>query len=328
MSLIGQLEQAFDYQQNYEQKVRDVARYIRYNTNLTSCPEFGIVLGSGLNDLAAVIKKETVIPYKDIPNFPVPTISGHEGNLIIGKLEGVPVIGLQGRKHYYEVADQPFNTGMLQVIFPVHVLAELNVPNYFVTNAAGGLNLDYDVGDVMIIKSHINLIPSSLLGRQHDFKTIKGEKLQRFQPMNGAYDKELRQLLMSAAEKTSLEILCTSKKAEGHATVHEGVYLAVTGPTYETEGECIAFRDGLKADAVGMSTTPEVIVARNRGMNVVGFSCITNKIGPDGTNATNHEEVKAVLESEETRKLLTGTVQNFFRLYKEKTDGLFDVTCV
>ncbi|MBI4140218.1 purine-nucleoside phosphorylase [Candidatus Woesearchaeota archaeon] len=319
MSLTERLEQALDYQQNYETKVREAATYLNDEylgfIFKDKRPQFGIVLGSGLNDLAAVIKKEAVIPYKDIPNFPVPTVEGHEGNFIIGQLEGVPVIGLQGRKHYYEVADQPFNTGILQVIFPVHVLAELSVPNYFVTNAAGGLNQEYNVGDIMIIKSHINMMPSPLLGREHDFKTIKGEKLQRFQPMNGAYDADLRKMLRNAT------ILSGNYPKKG-------TYLAVTGPTYETEGECIAFRDGLHADAVGMSTTPEVIVAKNRGMNVVGFSCITNKIAKDGTNATNHEEVKAVLESEETRKLLTGTVKNFFGLYKEKTDGLFDVECV
>lgn len=316
-----QFRAALDYQQNYENKVRAATRFIRDKAPFSAPykqPEFGIVLGSGLNGLAEIIDKHIVLPYKDIPNFPTPTIEGHEGNLIIGKLEGIDVIALQGRKHYCEVADAPFNTGMLQVIFPVHVLAELGVKNYFVTNAAGGLNQHYNVGDVMIIKSHINQIPSSLLGRQHNFKRSDGQKVWRFQPMNGAYDKELTKMLERAAGKAYLDSLHISEQSRMFEHIHKGVYLAVTGPTYETEGECIAFRDGFKADAVGMSTTPEVIVARNRGMNVVGFSCITNKIGPDGTNATNHEEVKKVLESEQTRQRLTGTVTNFFKIYRDE----------
>ena len=192
------------------------------------------------------------------------------------------------------------------MIFPVHVLAELGVPNYFATNAVGGLNLDHKVGDVMIIDSHINMIPNALLGRQHDFKRVNdGEQVWRFQPMNGAYDKGLRNLLLNAGSKWN-------------GNVHHGKYLAVTGPTYETEGECLAFREGMGADAVGMSIAPEIIVARNRGMNCVGMSCITNKIAADGTNATNHEEVKATLEKIETRERLSGIVQNFFALYKKE----------
>ncbi|MBS3147740.1 purine-nucleoside phosphorylase [Candidatus Woesearchaeota archaeon] len=295
------LEQAFDFQKNYERKVAEAADYLR--PFLAEQPHFGIVLGSGLGDLASRIEQSVVLPYSSIPNFPVPTIEGHEGKLHIGKLQGVPVIGLQGRKHFYEVADLAMNVGMLQVVFPVHVLAELCVPNYFVTNAAGGLNLDYQVGDMMILRSHINMIPSPLLGQHHSFKRVNdGQRVWRFQPMSFEYDPSLRSLLEQSGEQFG-------------QTIRKGVYLAVTGPTYETQGECIAFRDGLHADAVGMSTTPEVIIARNRGMNCVGFSCITNKIAADGTNATNHEEVKAILDSAQVRHRLTSTVENFFRAY-------------
>lgn len=195
---------------------------------------------------------------------------------------------------------------MLQVVFGVHVLAELGVPNYFSTNAVGGLNLNYAVGDIMIIRSHINLIPNPLLGREHNFKRLDGRKTSRFEPMNDAYDPELRALLEKAGEKYA-----------GH--VHTGRYLALTGPTYETEAECVAFRDGLFVDAVGMSTAPEIIVARNRGMKTIAFSCITNTITADGTNATNHEEVVKTLDSPEVKERLTGTVRNFFRLYSERT---------
>ena len=186
----------------------------------------------------------------------------------------------------------------------MHVLAELGVKNYFATNATGGLNRNYNVGDMMVISSHINMIPNPLLGRHHNFTRVDNrERAWRFQPMNGEYDAELRSLLLKAG----------SGKAINH-----GKYLAVTGPSYETKAECLAFRDGMHADAVGMSVAPEVIVARNRGMRCVGMSCITNKIAADGTNATNHEEVKAILESKEVRSRLANTVANFFALYRKE----------
>jgi len=301
---LERLEQALDFRDNYEAKVAGAADYVR-NKLGNHKPVFGVVLGSGLGDLADSIEGAIVIPYGEIPNFPTTTVPGHEGKMLIGELEGIPVIGLKGRKHYYEVADEPFNNGILQAVFPVHVLADLGVENYFVTNASGGLNQDYAVGDIMILRSHINFLPNALLGRHHDFSRVDDTgQVWRFQPMNGAYDPELTAMIKQAGSAH-----------KGH--VHEGVYLAVTGPTYETEGESIAFRDGLKADAVGMSTTPEVIVARNRGMKAVGMSCITNVIGADGTNATNHEEVKAILESPEVKDRLSSTVREFFRLYRE-----------
>ncbi|MBI4441618.1 purine-nucleoside phosphorylase [Candidatus Woesearchaeota archaeon] len=295
---VGKLAEGIACQQYYEQRVTAAADYVR--KYLKKQPEFGVVLGSGLGDLANELSKPIVLDYGHIPYFPTPTVAGHLGRLLIGSLEGVPVIALQGRKHYYEVADQPMNTGMLQVVFPVHVLASLGVPHYFVTNAAGGLNPTYHVGDLMAIKTHINLLPNPLLGRQMFLPRLDGQDPWRFQPMSGAYDPELTSMLRQAGIQ------------------HEGAYLAVTGPTYETEGESIAFRDGLKADAVGMSTTPEVIVARNRGMKAVGFSCITNKIAADGTNATNHEEVTAILESPATRERLSSTVREFFHQYKKR----------
>lgn len=287
------------YQSDYLNKVKTASEFLRPHTEGLS-PEFGLTLGSGLGDLAEKIKVTAEFDYGEIPNFPTTTVAGHEGKLIIGKLAGIPAIGLKGRKHFYEVADLPSNEGILQTVFAVHVLAELGVKNYFVTNAAGGLNLSYEVGDLMIIKSHINFLPNPLLGQHLAFTRVdSGQTVERFQPMNGAYDEKLRQKLNLA----SLEF----KK-----NIHQGTYLAVTGPTYETEAECIAFRDGLKADAVGMSTTPEVIAARNRGMKVVGLSCITNKIAKDGTNATNHEEVKAILESSEVKNRLSTIVTKFF----------------
>ncbi|MBU0979950.1 MAG: purine-nucleoside phosphorylase [Nanoarchaeota archaeon] len=291
---------AADYQENYEKKVGETVDFLRGQLGEMK-PEFGLVLGSGLDDLSGLIEIDKAIEYKDIPNFPTPTVAGHEGKLYVGSLEGVPIIGLKGRKHYYEVADEPLNTGMLQVIFPVHVLAGLGVKNYFPTNASGGLNPGYDVGDVMVIRSHINMIPNPLLGRHMDFKTLNGERVARFPPMNEAYDPELTGMLLEAG-----------KSLKG---IREGKYLAVTGPTYETSAECIAFRDGLLADAVGMSTAPEVIVANSRGLKVTGFSVITNKIDEDGINATSHDEVLKVLASPKVRTRLTSLVRNFFREY-------------
>lgn len=284
---------------SYIDQVKTASEFLKPHLGRTE-PVFGITLGSGLGDLADKINIVASFDYSEIPYFPTTTVAGHEGKLIIGKLAGVPVIGLKGRKHFYEVADLPQNQGILQTIFAVHVLAELGIKNYFVTNAAGGLNLNYNVGDLMIIKSHINLLPNPLLGQHLPFTRVDNNQIvDRFQPMNGAYDKDLR-LKLSVAS------------ADFRNYTHQGTYLAVTGPTYETEAECIAFRDGFKSDAVGMSTTPEVIVARNRGMKVVGLSCITNKIAKDGTNATNHEEVKAILESNEVKNRISTIVTKFF----------------
>lgn len=301
---IQKLEEALDFRDNYELKVKEAADFIETKLG-DSKPTFGIVLGSGLGDIADSIEKANTIDYSEIPNFPSTTVPGHEGKMLIGELEGVPIIGLKGRTHYYEVADDFFNNGILKCVFPVHVLAELGVENYFVTNASGGLNQNYSVGDIMILKSHINLLPNPLLGRHHNFSKVDGSgRVWRFQPMNEAYDSKLTKILKDA-----------SLTHKDH--FHEGVYVAVTGPSYETEGECIALRDGYGADSVGMSTTAEVIVARNRGMKAVGFSCITNAITAEGSNPTNHDEVKAILDSTKIRNRLSSTVRNFFNLYKQ-----------
>jgi len=287
------------YQKQYPIFVKQAASYIREYLNST--PEFAIVLGSGLGEIAQQIDIIETIPYKEIPNFPVTSIPSHSGELVIGTLENRLVIGLKGRRHFYEGATLPLNIGILQTVFAVHVMAELGIPNYFVTNAAGGLNGKYKVGDLMLIKSHINFLPNPLLGAHYPFTRVDdGNHTHRFQPMNEAYNQDFIKKFLKENKKFSKNI-------------HQGTYLAVTGPTYETEAECIAFRDGLKADAVGMSTTPEVIVARNRGMNVIGLSCITNKIAKDGTNATNHEEVKSILESNDVKERITGSVVNFFK---------------
>lgn len=296
------MEKYFEYYTNYEQLVQEAAAYIQNIIKKNGCtqPIFALTLGSGLGDLANEIKNSIKISYSDIPNFPTTTVPGHEGTLIIGELAGVPTIGLKGRKHFYEVAHEPFQNGILKSVFAVHVMAELGIRNYFVTNAAGGLNTTYKVGDIMVLKSHINMLPNPLLGPNRTFSRISdSQQVWRFQPMNAAYDPKYSSMVLNSQKKHS-------------NTVHHGTYLAVTGPTYETEGECLAFRDGFGADAVGMSTTPEVIVARNRDMKVVGFSCITNTITKEGINATNHEEVAEILNSETVKSRLNQIVLDFF----------------
>ncbi len=293
VNMVNILGKALDFQINYENRVKEAVNYLKKQLN--EKPVFGLVLGSGLGELSSKVKNKKVIDYSKIPNFPKSKVPGHEGKLIIGNINDIPVIALKGRKHYYEVAHYPMNVGMLNVVFPVHVLASLGVENYFVTNSAGALNLKYKIGDIMLLKSHLSFLPNPLLGINY-FKT------ELFQPMNSCYDLNLRKLFLKSNFRYKKNI-------------HEGNYLAVTGPSYETEAECVFYRDFLKADAVGMSTVPEVIVARNRRMKVIGFSCITNVIKKDGTNATSHEEVQNILNSEKIKERLNNMILNFFKNY-------------
>ncbi|MBQ3814217.1 MAG: purine-nucleoside phosphorylase [Bacteroidales bacterium] len=213
-------------------------------------PLVGIILGSGLGKLADEIQDPIVIPYKEIPGFPVSTAIGHKGNFIVGTLSGKTVIAMQGRIHYYE------GYGMNMSVLPTRVMVCLGIKYLFVSNAAGGTNLAYKVGDLMIIKDHINMLPNPLIGPNLD------EFGPRFPDMTRPYDPVLiRQAVKIAAE-------------EG-ISLQRGVYIAVTGPSYETPAEYRFFRN-IGADAVGMSTTPEVIVARHSNIPVFGMSVITD----------------------------------------------------
>jgi len=304
--MMEELEKWWDFRQHYESKVAESAMFLATHGVMTSGPEFAVVLGSGLGGLADRIDVEKEIPYSEIPHFPQPTVKGHEGKLVVGKLEGVPIIGMKGRKHFYEVADSPFGTGPLRIVHPINVMAEMCVPNFFVTNAAGGITGGYLVGDAMIIDSHISYIPNPLLGRVMDFDNVdldSVEKVPRFVPMDNAYDSELRSMLLSGG-------------MEHHEYMHSGTYVAMTGPSYETKGEILALKS-MGADAVGMSTAPEVIAARSRGMRCVGMSCITNVMAPDGENAANHDEVKEILDKQETKDRFADIVSGFFAKYRE-----------
>lgn len=278
---------------SYKDQVEQAAEFLKKKG---FSGEMGIVLGSGLGELADAFEDPMFISYEDIPGFPRTTAAGHEGKLICGTIEGVKVIGLKGRKHYYEVANH--RDGMKQVVFPMHVLASLGVKTYFATNAVGGLHPKLSVGDIVIVRSHISMLPDPLLGAEDHLSRIDGGLAPRFQPMNDAYDPALRSLL---------------RQITG---AFEGVYMAVTGPSYETEAECVAYRDSFGADTVGMSLAPEIIVARNRGMRCVAFNLITNTVKQDGTNAANHEEVMAVLSSPKIKEQLMTYVKEFLRQYQ------------
>ena len=222
-------------------------------------PEIGIVLGSGLGMLADQIENPLVIPYSELPGFPVSTAIGHKGNFIVGTLGGKCVIAMQGRIHYYE------GYPMHLVVLPIRVMIRIGIQYLFVSNAAGGTNLSFHVGDLMIIRDHINLIPNPLIGPNLD------EFGPRFPDMTRPYDPGL---ILKAEEIAAWEGISLQK----------GVYVAVTGPCYETPAEYRYFRN-IGADAVGMSTVPEVIVARHSSIPVFGMSVIT-----DVAHATDDED--------------------------------------
>lgn len=210
----------------------------------------GIILGSGLGELAESIEEKTIIPYCSIPGFACCTADGHKGNFIAGKLGGKRVCAMQGRFHYYE------GHPMRQVTLPVRVMKQLGVQTLFVSNASGGINSAFRVGDIMVITDHISMLPNPLIGPNDDFTG------PRFPDMLDAYDPAM----IAAAEKIA---------AEAGIELRKGVYLAVSGPSYETQAEYDYFKR-IGADAVGMSTTPEVIVARHAGMKVFGVSVVSS----------------------------------------------------
>ena len=230
-------------------KIREAAAFIKENIG-DKTPEVGIVLGSGLGKLADVIEAEAVIPYAKIPNFAKSTAIGHKGNFIFGRLGGKYVCAMQGRFHYYE------GYPMEQVTLPIRVMATLGIKVLLVSNAAGGLNQSFSVGDLMIIRDHINMLPNPLIGKNF------AEFGDRFPDMTAAYDLELIKKAEAIAKRAKIP-------------VRKGVYLGNTGPSYETPAE-VRYYLAIGADAVGMSTVPEVLVARHCGIPVFGMSVITN----------------------------------------------------
>jgi purine-nucleoside phosphorylase len=256
------------------------AEYIR--ERIAVAPRVAIVLGSGLGAIADTIEQPAYIPYEEIPYFPGSTVEGHSGRLVVGLLAGVPVAAMQGRVHGYE------GYSPLEVTFPMRVLGQLGIGTVIVTNAAGGIRTTLKQGELVLISDHINLTGSNPLVGRNDARLG-----QRFFDMTEAYSRRLRKL--------------ASEAAAGHGfPLDEGVYLAVTGPSYETPAEIRAFR-GLGADLVGMSTVHEVIVARHMGIEVLGLSCVTNMAAGVLGAPINHEEVMQMGRRVQDRlaKLLT-----------------------
>ncbi len=256
---------------------KEAAAYIRSKCDLK--PQIGLILGSGLGDLADEITHATVIPYAEIPHFPVSTVAGHAGELVIGELEGKTVIAMKGRFHFYE------GYSTQQLAFPVWVMRTLGASVLIATNAAGGINRSFSPGDLMIIVDHINLLwDNPLIGPNDDELGV------RFPSMRIAYPWELVEVTQRAAQKAGVP-------------VKRGVYVATQGPTYATAAEGELFRL-LRADAVGMSTVPEIIAGAHAGMKTLGISCITDaardpKAGPAGI--LTHEEVVRVANETKPR---------------------------
>ncbi len=248
-------------------KIVETADFIKSKIN--KMPKTGIILGTGLGNLVTQITDKEEIPYEIIPNFPISTVEGHSGKLIFGKLGDVDVLAMQGRFHFYEGYD------MKQVTFPVRVMKALGIENLLVSNASGGMNPDFEIGDLMIITDHINLFPEHPL-RGKNFNELG----TRFPDMSEAYNKELIAKAKKIASRHGIKVV-------------EGVYVGTSGPTFETPSEYKYFRI-IGGDAVGMSTVPEVIVAVHSGMRVFGMSIITD-LGVEGKIVeVTHEEVQEI----------------------------------
>ena len=245
-------------------RIQETASWLK--ERMTTSPKTAIILGTGLGQLASEITDKTEYPYSEIPNFPVSTVEGHSGKLIFGKLGGVDILAMQGRFHFYE------GYSMKEVTFPVRVMYELGIKTLFVSNAAGGMNPEFKIGDLMIITDHINFFP------EHP---LRGKNLPtgpRFPDMHEPYDLSL----VAEADKIAEE--------KGIRVMH-GVYVGVQGPTFETPAEYKMYRI-LGGDAVGMSTVPEVIVAHHCGIRTFGVSVITDLGGFDVPVEVSHEEVQ------------------------------------
>lgn len=255
------------------QKIQETAAFLK--EKMHTSPETAIILGTGLGSLVHEITDKYEINYKDIPNFPVSTVEGHSGKLIFGKLGEKDIMAMQGRFHFYE------GYSMKEVTFPIRVMRELGIKTLFVSNASGGTNPDFEIGDLMIIRDHINLFPEHpLRGKNIDYGP-------RFPDMSEAYSPELIEQALEIAREKGIK-------------VQQGVYLGTQGPTFETPSEYKMFHI-LGADAVGMSTVPEVIVANHCGIRVFGVSVITD-LGVEGKIVeVSHEEVQKAADEAQPR---------------------------
>ncbi|MFN4812020.1 MAG: purine-nucleoside phosphorylase [Bacteroidia bacterium] len=259
------------------EQIKETADFIRNKTNFN--PQIGIILGTGLGGLVKEIETKYVIPYEEIPNFPLSTVEGHSGKLIFGMLGGKNVVAMQGRFHYYEGYD------MKQVTFPVRVMRFLGIERLFVSNASGGVNPDFEIGDLMILNDHVNLFPTNpLIGKNYP------ELGPRFPDMSEPYDLQMIKMAKDIADNHNIR-------------VQVGSYAGVSGPCLETPAEYRYIRN-IGADAVGMSTVPEVIVGRHMGIPCFAISIITD-MGVDGRIVkVTHEDVQRVAEIAEPKMTL------------------------
>ena len=254
----------------FYEKVKESAQFIQGRTSLR--PTTGIILGSGLGSLVDIMEERTVIPYTEIPNFPRSHVAGHAGNLVIGRIGQEIIAAMQGRFHYYE------GFTMKEVTYPIYVMKLLGVKNLIVTNACGGINRDFEPGDLMILTDYINMLGNnSLIGENDERFGV------RFPDMSEAYAKEL----IRKAEKTAEKLGISCKK---------GVYAIFSGPCYETAAEIRAY-ERLGADAIGMSTVPEAITARHAGMDILGFTLLSNMAAGILDQPLSGEEVNATAEA-------------------------------
>ncbi|AEI41269.1 purine-nucleoside phosphorylase [Paenibacillus mucilaginosus] len=274
---------------NYVQHILEAAQWISDRIDRRTL-EFGLVLGSGLGDLAGQVEDPVVLPYDAIPHFPVSTVEGHAGQFVIGRLEGRQVIVMQGRFHYYE------GYSMKKVVFPIYVMKQLGVRSLLITNAAGGMNRGFQAGDLMLISDHLNLTGDNpLIGIHHPELGV------RFPDMSQAYSREYRALARRIADRMSAE--------RGEAVrLQEGVYAGITGPNYLPPVE-LTMLAKLGGDAVGMSTVGEVIAASHAGLRVLGISCITDMAIGEELEPLTHEQVVAV--ANRTRPVFIELVKRF-----------------
>jgi purine-nucleoside phosphorylase len=248
-------------------QIDEVAQQIR--SRIPRMPRVGMILGSGLGALAEAVTQSVNISYNQLPYWPVPSVEGHKGQLVIGQLEGQDVLIMQGRTHFYE------GISMAEVGLPVRVMQRLGVKIVIVTNAAGAVNQDFQPGDLMLISDHINLL--GMAGNS----PLRGDNLDelgpRFPDMSQAYDRQLMEIAHQVAKEQGIQLW-------------QGVYICLAGPNFESPAD-LRFMRAIGVDAVGMSTVPEVVVARHGGQRVLGFSGISNKANLDGNTITTHEEV-------------------------------------
>lgn len=269
------------------EKIERCCKYIRKKTDFV--PEIALVLGSGLGDYAesANVKIELTIPYSDISGFPESTVSGHKGQFVFGTVNGVKTVIMQGRVHFYEGYD------ITDVVLPVRLMGMLGAKVLFLTNAAGGINENFQCGDFMLITDQISsLVKSPLIGENIDKLGV------RFPDMSEIYDRDLADIIRKSAKEININL-------------KEGVYLQTTGPQFESPAEIRAFK-AMGADAVGMSTACEAIAAKHMGMNICGISCITNMAAGISKNPISHIEVSETADrvADDFKRLLTEAIEN------------------